>query len=95
MLRHFEDRAGVGFIWSMWEGYLTEDSHTQKCADELGIEIKRIHTSGHAIVDDLKSFAEALSPKVVIPMHTEYPDQYDKIFANIKQLKDGEVFEMG
>ncbi len=52
------------------------------------------HTSGHATVDALKHFAEAISPKRLIPVHTEYPEKFKSEFENVVELKDGEIFEL-
>lgn len=59
---------GSTLIYSMWSGYLTE-KFKGYCRMK-GIEIKRIHTSGHATMRDLKRFTSAITPRVVIPIHT-------------------------
>jgi len=83
--------AGAKFIYSMWEGYLTE--RFKEYCNEQGIDIEQVHTSGHAIVDDLKAFANSLNPKVLIPIHTFKGKQYPEMFKNVRILKDGELFE--
>jgi len=80
--------AGSKIIYSMWEGYL-DDRFKQYCADKE-IEIEQIHTSGHATVEDLKTFAKALNPKVLIPIHTFEASKYPELFNNVKILKDAE-----
>ena len=75
----------------MWEGYLT-DRFKDYC-DGQGIDIEQVHTSGHAIVDDLKAFAKAITPKSLIPIHTFEGNQYPRMFENARILKDGELFE--
>lgn len=80
-------------IYSMWEGYLT-DEFRAKCANK-GINIGFIHTSGHAHPEDLKTFAKALDPKILIPIHTFYPGKYRKMFGRaVKALKDGEEYRV-
>ncbi|MCQ9205747.1 MAG: MBL fold metallo-hydrolase [Omnitrophica bacterium] len=81
---------GSRIIYSMWEGYLT-DRFQQYCVDK-GIEIEQVHTSGHATVEDLKAFAEALNPKILIPIHTFEASKYPKLFNNVKILKDEENY---
>jgi len=49
------------------------------------------HTSGHATVEDLKTFAGALKPKMLVPVHTAHANVYSQRFKNVKQLRDGEV----
>jgi len=79
---------GSRIIYSMWEGYLT-DKFKQYCITK-GIEVEQVHTSGHAIVEDLKAFAEALNPKVLIPIHTFEASKYPELFNNVKILEDRE-----
>ena len=55
-----------------------------------GIEIKRIHTSGHAVIEDLQRLARAIQPATVIPIHTLEPARYVDYFENVEIVKDGE-----
>ncbi|MDP8289788.1 MAG: MBL fold metallo-hydrolase RNA specificity domain-containing protein, partial [Candidatus Susulua stagnicola] len=87
-----DNTSGAKFIYSMWEGYLT-DRFKDYCGEQ-GIDIEQVHTSGHAIVDDLKAFANAMNPKVLIPIHTFEGNQYPEMFENVTVLKDGELFEL-
>jgi ribonuclease J len=89
---HIHPVDGATIIYSMWEGYLT-DKFKASCR-EKGITIKHIHTSGHAIVHDLAAFAHALNPKVLVPIHTFHAERYEKMFDNVKILKDGELWEV-
>jgi ribonuclease J len=77
----------------MWEGYLT-DKFKDYCK-KLSIEIKQIHTSGHATVKDLQAFAGALKPEVLIPIHTFETKEYPRLFKNVIILHDKEVIELG
>ena len=74
-------------IWSLWDGYLKEQ---QEFFDDRNVKIIHAHVSGHAYVDDLKTFVEALNPKNIIPIHTFNPKEYKKLFGNnIIELSDG------
>lgn len=81
---------GAKIIYSMWEGYLT-DKFKAYCAQK-GLVIEQVHTSGHAMIEDLKAFAQALNPKMLVPIHTFYADRYNDLFPNVKILKDKERF---
>ena len=81
---------GANIIYSMWEGYLT-DKFENYC-DMKKLAIEQIHTSGHATIEDLKAFAKAISPKVLIPIHTFEGKQYPDMFENVRILDDGELF---
>ena len=83
---------GSRIIYSMWEGYLT-DKFKQYCVDKE-IEIEQVHTSGHAELEDLKKFANALNPKKLIPIHTFERGKYPELFENVQILEDGELLKL-
>lgn len=80
-------------IYSMWEGYLQD---IRSFWDEHGIPILKVHGSGHAYIDELKRFVDAVKPKTIIPNHTFHPDRYKDIFINcdIMELNDGQTVEL-
>lgn len=90
IIKGIENVKGAKIIYSMWEGYLTE-KFKDYCKDK-GMEIVHAHTSGHATQEDLKSFAEALNPKILIPIHTFHAEDYPAIFSNVTILRDKEAF---
>lgn len=92
ILRKLNYTKGTKIIYSLWEGYLT-DAFRKFCADK-GLIIENIHASGHATLADLKAFAKVINPKVLIPIHTFYPQEYKKLFSNIHLLEDREAFEL-
>lgn len=93
VVKRIEDIKGATVIYSMWGGYLT-DKLKDYCRQKI-ISIEQIHTSGHATVNDLKNFANAINPKTLIPIHTLNAQKYPSLFKNVKILKDGEVFNLG
>lgn len=92
IVKSIKNIAGARIIYSMWEGYLTEEF--KKWIAEKGMAIEYVHTSGHATLQDLKVFANALKPKTLIPIHTFEPGQYTALFKNVRIMKDGEVLEV-
>ncbi|MBU1044745.1 MAG: MBL fold metallo-hydrolase [Candidatus Omnitrophica bacterium] len=80
--------TGARIAYSMWDGYLTEEF--RKFCKSKGLNLEYIHTSGHATTEDLKTFAAALKPKHLIPIHTFDAEKYPKWFENVKILRDGE-----
>lgn len=87
-------------IYSMWKGYLQQDHNNrgfkkyQLLQNNKGITFVTIHTSGHAQIDDLKRLAEALQPRLIVPIHTEHKDMYKEYFDNVHKLDDGEVLDL-
>lgn len=90
---------GSKLIYSQWEGYLKKDSvDAGKFKDficEHEIDLEYVHTSGHATIDKLQKFAEALAPDTTTPIHTQFPEKYRECFrGNIRIVKDGETIEV-
>jgi len=52
------------------------------------------HTSGHATVADLRLFAGALSPKVLVPVHTESAQEFAKLYPKVAYPCDGMSFDI-
>jgi len=83
---------GSTLIYSMWSGYFDNE---KLFWDEYGISPMHIHTSGHAGVQQLKKFANALNPTTIIPVHTLSPEKYFEYFENkVKMLTDGKTIEL-
>jgi ribonuclease J len=49
---------------------------------KLGIPSYRIHASGHAKPHDIMQFVKEISPTLLIPIHTEHPRFFKKLFRN-------------
>ena len=92
-------RAGVvptaddAFDFSMWRGYLSEPYYTEalEWCRTGGAEIAYIHTSGHASPADLRAFATAVRPKMVVPVHGVKWDEEARGFGTIRRLGDAET----
>lgn len=70
-------RAGVtptvrdAYNYSMWRGYLSDRTHCEayEWCRAAGAEINYLHTSGHASAADLQTFAAAVNPTILVPVH--------------------------
>jgi ribonuclease J len=78
--------------YSQWRGYLKQPDGIalKSWFDAGGARAAHIHTSGHASVADLKAFAAAMKPKMLVPIHGIAWDSDRDGFANIVRLRDGE-----
>jgi len=85
---------GLKLIWSMWHGYLEDDRWVKPFCDEHGLELKEIHSSGHATVEDLERLVQAIQPKRLVPIHTFYPEDYDQFGVEVRRLQDGEALTL-
>jgi ribonuclease J len=92
ILKSITNSSGAKIIYSMWEGYLS-DEFKEYCSKN-GLIIEQVHSSGHAKPEDLKSFANALNPKVLIPIHTFHADKYCALYKNVRILKDRECIKL-
>jgi ribonuclease J len=73
-------------IFSMWDGYLRD---VKSFWDNHKVKIVGIHSSGHAYIEELKSFVNAVKPKYIIPNHTFFPEKYrDILGGNIMLVRD-------
>jgi ribonuclease J len=92
----YKDFGPINLIYSQWLGYLKYSNEQYYGAeiiadyqDDPQVNFIYAHTSGHAPLEDLKRFAAAINPKQLIPMHTEYGDDYCEHFNNVTRLTDG------
>jgi ribonuclease J len=94
------DRAGAlkgaRVIWSQWAGYLKDGSAARFKSDceARGIPFEVIHTSGHASARDLQRLAEAVNPKVLVPIHTFEAERFPTLFGNVVLRQDGQWWEV-
>jgi len=93
------DCKHASVIYSMWNGLLTKEHNPGGCRrlqalkDNKNINFVYAHTGGHAVLADLKRFADAINPKVIVPIHTKHKDKYQEYFdQEIKVVEDGEPF---
>lgn len=81
LLAHGLLRSGV-VAWSLWEGYLKKQRGQDLVARLAGAGVPLVthHTSGHASVEDLQRLVRAIEPAIVVPIHTESPEQFAAVF---------------
>ena len=84
--------SGASLIYSLWEGYLAEDSARpwREWLERHGIPMTIIHTSGHASPTDLRRFAAAIAPRMLVPIHSFHTDRFPELFDNVERKTDGE-----
>lgn len=87
---------GARIFYSLWEGYLKQDSglELQAWADSQGVPLQLLHTSGHASPADLKRFVVGINPKVLVPIHTIQPESYVELFHGVETHEDGKWWQV-
>jgi ribonuclease J len=78
------------WVWSMWNGYLEQESTRPMREFFTPCQKAYIHSSGHASPDILQKFAEAMRPKLLIPVHGECWQTLSEHFSNLRVVMDGE-----
>jgi ribonuclease J len=91
---HLPPTNTLELIWSMWPGYLTGDDVVSRFCKERGLQLRHIHTSGHAPTEDLQRLARAMRPKQLIPIHTFERERYRELFDNVRMADDGEEIQL-
>lgn len=89
----------VNVIYSQWLGYLKCSNRDYYGAEEVStfqkdpeVNFVYAHTSGHAVLDDLKRFADTVAAKSLIPVHTEFGEEYGEHFANTMIVNDNDLY---
>lgn len=85
---------GAALAWSMWPGYLRDESGIalQSWANDRGIQLSHHHASGHAFVPDLRRLVDALAPERLVPIHSFAGDRYTELFPRVDRRRDGETW---
>lgn len=83
-------------LYSMWDGYRTKEKSSIPDFLSLVPEWKSLHTSGHACKNDIRKIISLVNPKIIIPIHTDSPDNIKDICLNDKViiLEDGDIFNV-
>ena len=82
----FED--GILF-YGMWKGYLEKYDMKEfvNFMTSKGVKLHVLHTSGHADAMSIDSLIKDVSPKLIIPVHTENAQWFSK-YNNIEIVYD-------
>lgn len=100
MTRDLEQAAclkAAHVIYSLWPGYLKrEQQHSfLEWLDSHHIPLAECHTSGHAFISDLQAFANALNPKMLVPIHSFETGRFKEFFDRVERKEDGQWWEVG
>jgi hypothetical protein len=84
----YADNPRAALIYSVWAGYLNSDHKVQELIKPFKDrdKISFIHSSGHAVLGDIKKLIEWTGAQRVLPIHTEYPEGLEGIPAELVRL---------
>jgi ribonuclease J len=88
---------GARVIYSLWPGYLQrkEQHPFLEWLDSHHIPLAHCHTSGHASLSDLQTYARAINPKMLVPIHSFETRRFTEFFDRVEQKEDGKWWEVG
>ena len=88
----------IRLIKSIWGGYWDEPNteRFRSWVEEHCEQVKDIHSSGHADTKSLQRIVEHIRPQTIIPIHTDSPSSFGKIFSesHILYLYDNRSIEL-
>ena len=80
---------------SMWKGYVDpkNEAYNESMAASVSKNYLYMHTSGHCDMDSLNELFQMLHPRAIIPIHTDNPEAFAKLFCKewpVIVLNDGD-----
>ena len=95
-LTDLRPKEGSVYIKSVCEPFDAEMSidwaRIENWINHFGMSLNRTHVSGHASGPQLCDFVKTTKPKLVIPIHTQHPEFYEKWWNGVHLLgKAGET----
>lgn len=67
-----------------------DERRLNRWLDFFKLRKHHFHASGHASGPEIREIIEAISPREVVPIHTEKPELFDKMHSNVKKPKPEE-----
>ena len=83
-------------LHSRWCGYLDREDWqpVKQSLDRAGGSLVDAHTSGHIFAQDIVTLVNEIAPKLIVPIHTFEPQNFQNHFSNVRKLNDGESFDV-
>jgi len=78
------------YIYSLSEHFLEGEDNEQmrtvlyNWLNHFGIKLHKAHCSGHASKSDIEYAIKKIKPELLIPIHTQNPEEFTKIHDNVK-----------
>jgi len=93
-IKKFLSLKDATWIYSLWPGYFERSKplrNLKSYLEEKDVRYEYLHTSGHAKLNDMKKLVDTMTPEIVVPIHSFYPDKFKDYFKNVKLVDDVEV----
>jgi len=69
-------------IWKNWMGH-------------FNITFHKAHCSGHALKEDIMRMIEEIDPEILIPVHTDVPNEFERFHENVMLPEKGKTMILG
>jgi hypothetical protein len=88
---------GCAYIHSMSEPFSEDDVDDQvlhNWLDHFGLSFHQFHASGHCSATELFDAVRGIRPGLVVPIHTEHPDEFQKAGRPVRSPELGEPIDL-
>ena len=89
-LKRAQCLEGATLITSLWSGYVRRSNYDLKDMDQEGIRRLHVHTSGHATVEELRQFVQAMPASRIVPIHLEDREAFVELSNKVELRNDHE-----
>lgn len=69
------------------EEQIIDEQRLSNWIDFFGLEKHHFHCSGHASSIEIQEIIQTINPKELMPIHTDQPELFEKMHANVKMPK--------
>ncbi len=91
-------KSGVRYIHSSSEPYNEEQELSEERIDawlkHFSMAKFQSHCSGHARGSQLLETVSEIGAKTLYPIHTEFPNQYEKVSKNLVLVEEGKRYDL-
>ena len=93
-----EEEQSPLLLYSMWQGY-KQTAAVKRVLDfcaQRGITVEDLHTSGHAVREEVRALIDGLCPAALLPIHcaAEDREEFLSLHENCLMLDDGQRWEV-
>ncbi|MFX0114753.1 MAG: MBL fold metallo-hydrolase [Candidatus Hodarchaeota archaeon] len=97
-LANIQPMPGSHYIRSITEAF-TDELVIDQQREEAWLKhfnlwpMTQIHASGHGSGPEIRKLIEQIDPELLLPIHTEAPEEFLKFHSNVQILERGQVFQ--
>ncbi|MDA1313352.1 MAG: MBL fold metallo-hydrolase [Acidobacteria bacterium] len=93
-LKRAQCLEGATLITSLWSGYVRRSHDDLKELEQEGVNRFHVHTSGHATVEELSQFVQAIPTPRIVPIHLEDRGAFADLSTRVELRNDHEWWDV-